>query len=324
MTSAVDFCWWSPQTGCNGAASTNPFDKLVYLDKSSNPTLMTLNSISTNVYQFSSVAFYPLDGLGWNAGPNPQTDHDCNDNLAHNFSFTSELHDPFTYSASAAPTFTFTGDDDVWAFINGQLAVDLGGVHGAATGSDTLDATTAAKLGLVDQGMYSIDLFQAERHTCGSDYTLTLGGFTHTISTCSPICGDGMIEGNEACDDGTNNGAYGGCDPGCTMLAPFCGDGVVQDPPEECDDGSNLVTYGGASKVCGPGCKWAPYCGDGIVSNGEQCDLGTANNTGAYNGCTAACQLGPRCGDGIVQPQYGEQCDGGPNCNSMCQLIMAN
>ena len=173
-----------PRGGLRRAAGTNPFDKLVYLDASSNPTTLTLTQqgAGSNVYQFNNQTFYPLDGLGWNAGPNPQTDTDCNGTTGHNFSFTSELHYPFTYSARRprrrSPS---SGDDDVWAFINGQLVVDLGGVHSAASGSVTLDAAEASTLGLTDGGMYSIDLFQAERHTCGSTYTLTLSGFAHTI-----------------------------------------------------------------------------------------------------------------------------------------------
>ena len=50
-------------------------------------------------------------------------------------------------------------------------------------------------------------------------------------------CGDAIAESPETCDDGINDGSYGGCTPDC-HLAPYCGDGVVNGP-EECDDGAN-------------------------------------------------------------------------------------
>src|SRR5262249_47235388 len=154
LTNAVDFCWWYHEKDCDGAGSTNPFDSLVYLDASNNPTTLTLTQQgSANQYVFSSTTFFPLDGLGWNAGANPQVSR------GRKFSFTSELHYPFTYVAGANQKFDFTGDDDVWAFINGHLAVDLGGVHGATSGSVTLDAAHATSFGLSDGQIYSIDLF---------------------------------------------------------------------------------------------------------------------------------------------------------------------
>jgi cysteine-rich repeat protein len=53
-----------------------------------------------------------------------------------------------------------------------------------------------------------------------------------------PRCGDGILQGtNEECDDGTNDGAYGGCASNC-KLAPRCGDFRVQrSDGEQCDDG---------------------------------------------------------------------------------------
>ncbi|CAN90212.1 hypothetical protein predicted by Glimmer/Critica [Sorangium cellulosum So ce56] len=85
-----------------------------------------------------------------------------------------------------------------------------------------------------------------------------------------------------------------------------CGDGVV-DEGEVCDDVTTAEGDG-----CSPTCQReepaAPRCGDGALDAGEACDDG---NTAARDGCSGACEVEvpPRCGDGAIDP--GEQCDDG-------------
>ncbi len=70
-------------------------------------------------------------------------------------------------SYTGGETFSFTGDDDLWLFIDDKLAVDLGGVRGAASGSVDLDT-----LGLTLGQDYDFDLFFAERHTTQSNFRI--------------------------------------------------------------------------------------------------------------------------------------------------------
>jgi fibro-slime domain-containing protein len=267
---------------------------------------MTLDKLGSGEFQFSNAAYFPIDNQAFG-----------NEGNVHNFHFTSEVRYWFEYKGGEK--LDFTGDDDVWVFVNKQRAIDLGGVHGAMSAQIVLDTAAAASFGLELGKVYEIVVFQAERHTTQSNYKLTLTGFVSTESSCQSNCGDGIKTPDEACDDGKNDGSYGSCTADC-KLGPHCGDAVVQaSAGEECDDGVNLTPYGG----CAPGCKLGGKCGDGKVDSlfGEQCDDGV--NDGGYGECGAGCVLGPRCGDGVVQPANGEECDdgnklGGDGCSASC------
>ena len=109
------------------------------------------------------------------------------------------------------------------------------------------------------------------------------------------ICGDGLVTGDEECDDGNDPGKYphnddsacGGCTTSC-KFGPYCGDGITNGP-EECDVGAaNAVAYGPFG--CTVACTNSHYCGDGILdaNRGEQCDLGVANGQPGSL-CTSDC-----------------------------------
>jgi fibro-slime domain-containing protein len=166
--------------------------------------------------------------------------------VQHNFYFTSEVQYWFRYEADTDARLDFTGDDDVWVFVNGRLAVDLGGIHVPMDGTVTINAQSAQRFALTPGNVYRIVVFQAERKKFGSSFRLTLSGFEQAPSECTAICGDGILSFGEECDDGVNDGGYGECDTGC-RLGPFCGDGIVQEP-EHCD----LGAFG--DPAC-PGCR---------------------------------------------------------------------
>ncbi len=113
------------------------------------------DSASPGVYTYDNSAFFPIDGqlYGNNAG------------WDHNFGFTFELHTTFGYQPGQV--FSFTGDDDLWVFINGQRVINLGGVHAAL--GQTVDLNT---LGLLAGQNYSLDIFFAERHTVKSTFKI--------------------------------------------------------------------------------------------------------------------------------------------------------
>jgi cysteine-rich repeat protein/parallel beta-helix repeat protein len=88
----------------------------------------------------------------------------------------------------------------------------------------------------------------------------------------------------------------------------LCGDGICQ-LGESCDDGASNSDI--APNACRTTCRPA-YCGDGFIDSGEQCDQGGENSNTNPSKCRQNCTP-PRCGDGVTDnaAPYNEQCDDG-------------
>jgi len=150
----------------------------------------------------------------------------------------------------------------------------------------------------LDEGMIIAGLTYVNIHTMAFG-----GGEIRGQILRVPTCGDGILDGGEACDDGNLvNGD--GCTDTCTIQV--CGNGV-EEPGEECDDGGTM-SGDGCSATC-----LDEICGNTVVDVGEDCDDGNVANGDC---CSSTCDyeaMGSACTAGAGLCGSGE-CDGAGAC----------
>jgi len=132
------------------------------------------------------------------------------------------------------------------------------------------------------------------------------------------VCGNRLVEGDEACDGTTTGSCSLGCRADCTCVPatqPVCGNATAESG-EQCDGTDDDA----CPQRCRPDCTCGPapaQCGNGVIDVGEQCD--GASHAACEVACNASCAcVPPVCGNGILGGT--EACDGASDaaCPGAC------
>ena len=120
--------------------------------------------------------------------------------------------------------------------------------------------------------------------------------------TCTATNGAGGTDTGGADGGETATGGEGSTTDETGVTESICGNGV-KEPSETCDDGRQ----NGRPNKCNISCSGntVPVCGNGIIESGEKCDDGTANDDIKPSACRTNCTKGSPLQDRKARPKKG-------------------
>ncbi|KAM9956446.1 hypothetical protein ACTFIR_003162 [Dictyostelium discoideum] len=272
-------------------------------------------------YEYSNSNYFPINGQGFNdvsyavprgyvpiSGESWTSMTTSSSLKGNNYNFCLKLNSKFTYNGNEV--FKFTGDDDVWVYINNKLVVDIGGIHSQVSAS--VDVT---KLGLTVGTIYNFDFFYCERKTSESNIKIqtTIETYCAYVDYCGVCEGDGST----CCNPATT------CNDGKRCTDDFCPDPKSplsgKDISKYCDH-IPVKTCSGKDTLC------KQYtCSDDL--KGDMCVI---KNTVTCPGNQTNCEASGYCDDkfGCINPSkctdYIGQCFSGKCVNGECAKVTAD